>query len=250
MQYIPDTLGTGVMACVFSHSMLFHGIFHRVSMQILSVLSKMEKSSRVEFSLCTFTLCWIITVAHTHSHTNYPFAFFSVFAHSLSSLVLFLSLFPAQSSKSAADRKALSRPGGGLEGEMSGQGGIGDSSDLPRGGGSGGGPGSQLDMELGPSQGECLMGAGEVDDPPSALLSRKTAIMSQFESKALGLDKAILHSIDCCGKETHEGGRLRNAKEAERKCVRSAVRAWHQTLKELWVQFPQEPVGIEFCLIN
>uniref|UniRef100_A0A667XB76 Actin-related protein 8 n=1 Tax=Myripristis murdjan TaxID=586833 RepID=A0A667XB76_9TELE len=86
-----------------------------------------------------------------------------------------------QSSKSAADRKALSRPGGGLEGEMS--------------------PGSQLDMELGPSQGECLMGAGEVDDPPSALLSRKTAIMSQFESKALGLDKAILHSIDCCASD-------------------------------------------------
>uniref|UniRef100_A0A667XB72 Actin-related protein 8 n=2 Tax=Myripristis murdjan TaxID=586833 RepID=A0A667XB72_9TELE len=106
-----------------------------------------------------------------------------------------------QSSKSAADRKALSRPGGGLEGEMSGQGGMGDSSDLPRGGGSGGGPGSQLDMELGPSQGECLMGAGEVDDPPSALLSRKTAIMSQFESKALGLDKAILHSIDCCASD-------------------------------------------------
>lgn len=24
--------------------------------------------------------------------------------------------------------------------------------------------------------------------------------MTQFEGKALGLDKAILHSIDCCGK--------------------------------------------------
>ena len=72
------------------------------------------------------------------------------------------------------------------------------------GGGSGGGGfggGSQTEMELGPSQGEGLLGAGEVEEPPSSLLSRKTAIMSQFESKALGLDKAILHSIDCCGEE-------------------------------------------------
>uniref|UniRef100_A0A1A8MXQ4 Actin-related protein 8 n=1 Tax=Nothobranchius pienaari TaxID=704102 RepID=A0A1A8MXQ4_9TELE len=29
----------------------------------------------------------------------------------------------------------------------------------------------------------------------------KTAIISQFESKALGLDKAILHSIDCCASD-------------------------------------------------
>lgn len=85
---------------------------------------------------------------------------------------------------------------------MSGQGGIGELSDLPRGCGSGGGGGGmQGEMELGPTQGDCLMGAGEMDEPLSAHLSRKTAIMSQFESKALGLDKAILHSIDCCGKE-------------------------------------------------
>uniref|UniRef100_A0A665U5B2 Actin-related protein 8 n=1 Tax=Echeneis naucrates TaxID=173247 RepID=A0A665U5B2_ECHNA len=44
-------------------------------------------------------------------------------------------------------------------------------------------------------------GSGEVDEPLSAHLSRKTAIMSQFESKALGLDKAILHSIDCCASD-------------------------------------------------
>uniref|UniRef100_A0A3B4ZLI0 Actin related protein 8 n=1 Tax=Stegastes partitus TaxID=144197 RepID=A0A3B4ZLI0_9TELE len=84
-----------------------------------------------------------------------------------------------QSSKSAADRKAVSRPGGGLDGEMRMQG----------------------EMELGPAQGECLMGAGEVEEPLSAHVSRKTAIMSQFESKALGLDKAILHSIDCCASD-------------------------------------------------
>jgi len=114
--------------------------------------------------------------------------------------------FLQQSSKSAADRKAVSRPGGGLDGEMSSQGGIGEMSDLPRGCGSGGGSGvggavTQADMELGPNQGEGLTGAGEVEESMSAHLSRKTAIMSQFESKALGLDKAILHSIDCCGKE-------------------------------------------------
>ncbi|GAA6220078.1 actin-related protein 8 [Lates japonicus] len=107
-----------------------------------------------------------------------------------------------QSSKSAADRKAISRPGGALDGEMSGQGGIGELSDLPRGcGSSSGGGGMQGEMELGPTQGDCLMGAGEMDEPLSAHLSRKTAIMSQFESKALGLDKAILHSIDCCASD-------------------------------------------------
>ncbi|TMS16383.1 Actin-related protein 8 [Larimichthys crocea] len=107
-----------------------------------------------------------------------------------------------QSSKSAADRKAISRPGGGLDGEMSGQGGVGELSDLPRGcGSSGSGGGIKGEMELGPVQGECLMGAGEMEEPLSAHLSRKTAIMSQFESKALGLDKAILYSIDCCASD-------------------------------------------------
>lgn len=106
------------------------------------------------------------------------------------------------SSKSAADRKAICRPGGGLDGEMSGQGGMGDLSEMPRGYGSGNsGGGMQGEMDLGPVQGECLMGAGEVEEPLSAHLSRKTAIMSQFESKALGLDKAILHSIDCCASD-------------------------------------------------
>uniref|UniRef100_A0A672GQ90 Uncharacterized protein n=1 Tax=Salarias fasciatus TaxID=181472 RepID=A0A672GQ90_SALFA len=44
-------------------------------------------------------------------------------------------------------------------------------------------------------------GSQEVEEPLSAHLSRKTAIMNQFESKALGLDKAILHSIDCCASD-------------------------------------------------
>ncbi|XP_034027574.1 actin-related protein 8 [Thalassophryne amazonica] len=104
-----------------------------------------------------------------------------------------------QSSKSAGDRRTACRPGVALDGELSGQGGVGDLLDLPRGCGSGSiGGMAQGDMELGAAQGECLMAAGELEEPLSALQSRKAAIMSQFESKALGLDKAILHSIDCC----------------------------------------------------
>lgn len=85
---------------------------------------------------------------------------------------------------------------------MSSQGGVGELSELSRGCGSSGVVGGmKAEMEFGPNQGECLMGAGgETEEPLSAHFSRKTAIMSQFESKALGLDKAILHSIDCCGK--------------------------------------------------
>lgn len=113
--------------------------------------------------------------------------------------------FLYQSSKSAAERKATSRPGGGLEGEISGQGGVGELSELPRSCGSSGATGgTKGEMEFGPAQGEGLMGAGaEVEESLSSHFSRKTAIMSQFESKALGLDKAILHSIDCCGKWGH-----------------------------------------------
>lgn len=87
---------------------------------------------------------------------------------------------------------------------MSSQGGTGELSDLPRGCGSVGGGGTQGEMDLGSAHGESLMGAGEAEEPMSAHLSRKTAIMSQFESKALGLDKAVLHSIDCCGKSQSE----------------------------------------------
>ncbi|XP_054640244.1 actin-related protein 8 isoform X2 [Dunckerocampus dactyliophorus] len=105
-----------------------------------------------------------------------------------------------QSSKSASDRKVLSRSGGALDGDMSGQGGVGELSEMPRGGGGGGGA-VQGEMEIGATQAECLMGVGEAEEPLSTHLSRKTAIMSQFEGKALGLDKAILHSIDCCASD-------------------------------------------------
>lgn len=80
---------------------------------------------------------------------------------------------------------------------MSSQGGVGELS----GGSAASGGIRSGEMEVGPAQGEGLMGtAGEGEEPPSVHLSRKSAIMNQFESKALGLDKAILHSIDCCGK--------------------------------------------------
>lgn len=80
---------------------------------------------------------------------------------------------------------------------MSSQGGVGELS----GGSAASGGIKSGEMEVSPAQGEGLMGtAGEGEEPPSVHLSRKSAIMNQFESKALGLDKAILHSIDCCGK--------------------------------------------------
>uniref|UniRef100_A0A8C6TNR7 Actin related protein 8 n=1 Tax=Neogobius melanostomus TaxID=47308 RepID=A0A8C6TNR7_9GOBI len=105
-----------------------------------------------------------------------------------------------QSSKSAADRKALSRPGG-AEGD-SAQAGSADLSELPRACGAGGSAaGAQGELEMGPTQGEALLGSADMDEPLSAHLSRKTAIINQFESKALGLDKAILHSIDCCASD-------------------------------------------------
>lgn len=43
------------------------------------------------------------------------------------------------------------------------------------------------------------MAGNDSEEALTALMSRKTAI-SLFEGKALGLDKAILHSIDCCCK--------------------------------------------------
>lgn len=55
------------------------------------------------------------------------------------------------------------------------------------------------EVELGSSQSDCMMSGNDSEEPLTAHMSRKTAI-SQFEGKALGLDKAILHSIDCCGK--------------------------------------------------
>ncbi|XP_051873802.1 actin-related protein 8 [Pristis pectinata] len=56
------------------------------------------------------------------------------------------------------------------------------------------------ELELGASQHDCLLAANDSEDLPAALMARKTTV-SQFEGKALGLDKSILHSIDCCGSD-------------------------------------------------
>lgn len=85
------------------------------------------------------------------------------------------------------ERKGLSKPSG-FEGESSSQGGE----QAEKG---------NQDVELGHSQGETLPSGADPEDVPSVLLSRKSAV-TQFEGKALGLDKAILHSIDCCGKNS------------------------------------------------
>ncbi|NP_001001400.1 actin-related protein 8 [Danio rerio] len=91
-----------------------------------------------------------------------------------------------QSSKASADRKSFPKPSS-FEGESS----VCEVSDRSSLG---------QDLDLGHSQAECLVGGAETEETPSALLSRKTA-MSQFEGKALGIDKAILHSIDSCASD-------------------------------------------------
>ncbi|XP_077134445.1 actin-related protein 8 [Ranitomeya variabilis] len=85
-----------------------------------------------------------------------------------------------QSSKAAADRKAMSKPS--MYDDPRSQ-------DAERG--------HMMDMELGPSQSDGMGHSNDGDEPSASLYSRKTMV-SQFEGKALGLDKAILHSIDCC----------------------------------------------------
>ncbi|XP_043089332.1 actin-related protein 8 isoform X2 [Puntigrus tetrazona] len=90
-----------------------------------------------------------------------------------------------QSSKATTDRKLFPKAAG-FEGESS----LCDPSEKGT---------LAHDLELGHSQAECLVGGTEAEESSSALLSRKTA-MTQFEGKALGVDKAILHSIDSCGK--------------------------------------------------
>ncbi|XP_069499736.1 actin-related protein 8 isoform X2 [Ambystoma mexicanum] len=89
-----------------------------------------------------------------------------------------------QSAKAMADRRALSKTGG-FEGDQSDE-----ILDRIR----------PQEVELGSSVNDCLGSRNESQEPPTAHMSRKTAI-SQFEGKALGLDKAILHSIDCCSSE-------------------------------------------------
>ncbi|XP_063662917.1 actin-related protein 8 isoform X1 [Pan troglodytes] len=89
-----------------------------------------------------------------------------------------------QSAKATADRKSASKPIG-FEGDLRGQ-----SSDLPE-------RLHSQEVDLGSAQGDGLMAGNDSEEALTALMSRKTAI-SLFEGKALGLDKAILHSIDCC----------------------------------------------------
>lgn len=95
-------------------------------------------------------------------------------------------LIDLQSAKATADRKSASKPIG-FEGDLRGQ-----SSDIPE-------RLHSQEVDLGSSQGDCLMAGNDSEEALTALMSRKTAI-SLFEGKALGLDKAILHSIDCCCK--------------------------------------------------
>ncbi|CAL1607345.1 unnamed protein product [Knipowitschia caucasica] len=95
-----------------------------------------------------------------------------------------------QSSRWSADRRGASRPG--TEADLSTP--PADLCDPLRG------SGAQAELLETPTPGEAAGGA-EVDQPLSHHLSRKNAVLSQFESKALGLDKAILHSIDCCASD-------------------------------------------------
>ncbi|KAG1949112.1 actin-related protein 8 [Pimephales promelas] len=88
-----------------------------------------------------------------------------------------------QSSRATAERRSFPKPGG-VEGESS------MSDPLEKG---------TADLELSHAQAEGLVPGAEAEDA-SALLSRSTAV-SQFEGKALGIDKAILHSIDSCGSD-------------------------------------------------
>ncbi|KAM9182587.1 actin-related protein 8 isoform 3-T3 [Mergus octosetaceus] len=92
-----------------------------------------------------------------------------------------------KSAKATADRKSMSKPGT-YEGDLRGQ--ATDISEriYPQ------------EVELGSSQSDCMISGNDSEEPLSAHMSRKTAI-SQFEGKALGLDKAILHSIDCCASD-------------------------------------------------
>lgn len=55
------------------------------------------------------------------------------------------------------------------------------------------------------------MAGNDSEEALTALMSRKTAV-SLFEGKALGLDKAILHSIDCCCKRVWGPGERSGAR--------------------------------------
>ncbi|XP_072277039.1 actin-related protein 8 [Pyxicephalus adspersus] len=87
-----------------------------------------------------------------------------------------------QSSKTAAERKSIPKPGMFEDARGSAM----DMCDR----------GHMLEAELGPSQSDCT-GPGNDREESAA----RKSMVSQFEGKALGLDKAILHSIDCCASD-------------------------------------------------
>ncbi|KAG8556954.1 hypothetical protein GDO81_018264 [Engystomops pustulosus] len=87
-----------------------------------------------------------------------------------------------QSSKASADRKGMPKPS--MYDDVRSQG-----MDPERG--------HMMESELGPSQADGMGHSNDGEETSASLFSRKTMV-SQFEGKALGLDKAILHSIDCC----------------------------------------------------
>ncbi|CAI9549438.1 unnamed protein product [Staurois parvus] len=89
-----------------------------------------------------------------------------------------------QSSKAAAERKAIPKPG--MFEDARGQ-----AMDIS---------GHMLESELGPSHSDCMGPGNDGEESAATLFSRKSMV-SQFEGKALGLDKAILHSIDCCSSD-------------------------------------------------
>ncbi|XP_055024327.2 actin-related protein 8 [Misgurnus anguillicaudatus] len=92
-----------------------------------------------------------------------------------------------QSSKATADRKSFHKPVG-FEGESS-------TCDLSE-------KGNMVhDVDLAHSHAESLISGSETEENTSLLFSRSTAAMTQFEGKALGVDKAILHSIDSCSSD-------------------------------------------------
>ncbi|XP_058027743.1 actin-related protein 8 [Ahaetulla prasina] len=91
-----------------------------------------------------------------------------------------------QSAKAIADRKSMTKLGG-FDGDLRGQSASVAENVYP-------------EVDLGSSHSDCIIGGNDAEEMLTTHMSRKTAV-SQFEGKALGLDKAILHSIDCCASD-------------------------------------------------
>ncbi|XP_013912406.1 PREDICTED: actin-related protein 8 [Thamnophis sirtalis] len=91
-----------------------------------------------------------------------------------------------QSAKATADRKSMTKLGG-FDGDLRGQSASAENI-------------YPSEVDLGSSHSDCIIGGNESEEMLTTHMSRKSAV-SQFEGKALGLDKAILHSIDCCASD-------------------------------------------------